>query len=753
MLIRPKKTKSIDMDSKLKDYTIKNGGGANISDSLKAYFGEINQNRGVIAKMDETNNNPELVSGNMRILLTYINQMNFIRKKMTFGKDKNSCKIEFNWTDTLKNANQKSHSIEFEICNVMFNLATLYYNEGLKIASDPTVTKEIRKDATNNFKFAMYIFNWIKEEAGKIPEKERPLDLQDNYMEYCIKLCEINGQNQIYIIAKETSPKEFLLHAKILLGLSDLYRNITGIGAMIQSKKISNDYLDYYQNRTIYYQGRMFLEIKNNWKKNFDEKGKGYGEMSFYQNLALNEFSECNKSIKKTGKFIKIEDFEAEFKQVTEEKKEIDDLNSRIYHENVPEKEETKYESKILMSKALPEELYIDENEHKAKEDEKINLPDIDSLVPHEVIEMLERYKVKVNELITANLDKNENEGTISNFIQELQLRKRLTAKEGEGDEEDRPQLPQELWEKISHVQQIGCTSGLNKIMQGIIAKSNYLINSLENLLHSFQAEDNDDRACRQRFRDDWAREPSLKLNFQMVQAAQQFIKNIRQTQTFDQQARNEISNNSSYFDKLMLPLERLNQNIPEKPKKGNDALSPEEEEVKKEIQKLHEFSDKCTRIIKPIFSKLNDESEVIQQFIEVVKKKNTEQAVYEQNKAIYNAKFEELASITEEVKKQEQVISQLVQKNYDKIIIQKDEEEEKMKMDYFRHLNELTDMFMAKYEKIMKGDKYYNDLKEKIDKLIKSGNDWMIKRSDEKIELVKYLTTVHNKIRRKTNL
>ena len=44
----------------------------------------------------------------------------------------------------------------------------------------------------------------------------------------------------------------------------------------------------------------------------------------------------------------------------------------------------------------------------------------------------------------------------------------------------------------------------------------------------------------------------------------------------------------------------------------------------------------------------------------------------------------------------------------------------------------------MAKYEKIMKGDNYYNELKEKVDKLVQYGNDWMIKRSDEKNALIK---------------
>lgn len=53
--------------------------------------------------------------------------------------------------------------------------------------------------------------------------------------------------------------------------------------------------------------------------------------------------------------------------------------------------------------------------------------------------------------------------------------------------------------------------------------------------------------------------------------------------------------------------------------------------------------------------------------------------------------------------------------------------------MEFFRTLDQYTNMYMNKYEKVKKGDKYYNDLYQKITQLIKSGNDWMIKRSDEK--------------------
>ena len=737
--IKLKKCKSIDIDSKLKEYLIKNSEKSSLTDSIKDFFSQVGQNREVMVKMDDSKKEPEHIKENIKIITSYINQINLLRKKMTFGKEKYSCKIEFNWTDTVKGSNCKSVFIEFEICNAMYNLATYYFYEGLYLASTDSAKKETLKDATNCFKNAMYIYDWIKEEIKKIPEKEIPIDLHEANLDYCITLCEINGQKQIYKIAKETSPKEFVLHSKLLNEISSLYKRAGSLYSSVNLKKSVSEQITFYQNRSIYYKGQMYLELKNEGKKKFDEKGKGYGEVTYFQGLALNEFLECQKTIKKLVKYLKVEQFEAELKKVADDKKEIDDLNNRIYHEALPRSDEIKIESKNLMSKSLPEELYIEENESKAKSDERIFCPDLDLLAPKEIKDMIGRYKPQINELISGNLDKCENEGTISNYIQELNLPKKITIKKDEqlNEDDDLRKLPQELWEKIEKIQQIGGSEGLNKIMQGIKGKSNFLIGNLENLLHSFEAEDKDDRANRLRYRDKWIREPSLKLNFQMVQAAQSYIKSIRQTQTFDQQASNEIAVDSQYFDTLMLPLVQLNRNIPIDKKPQRDLI-PEEKEVRTEILKLYELSDKCTEIIKPIFSNANDDSRLVEAFMAVLNNKDTEQSIYEKNKVEYEAKFEELKKASEEVKKQEEVITELVKKHTDVIIPKVDESEENRIIEYFRHLDELCNMFMAKYEKIMKGDNYYNDLKEKVDKLVQYGNDWMIKRSDEKNALIK---------------
>ncbi len=53
--------------------------------------------------------------------------------------------------------------------------------------------------------------------------------------------------------------------------------------------------------------------------------------------------------------------------------------------------------------------------------------------------------------------------------------------------------------------------------------------------------------------------------------------------------------------------------------------------------------------------------------------------------------------------------------------------------MSYFANLYQTSNIFMDKYEKVIKGDKYYNDMNDKIDQHIKYSNDLMIQRSKEK--------------------
>ena len=729
-----KKTKAIDMDSKLKEYVIKNYDNESLTEKVKSYFAELTQNRNVISQMGELQESIDQLKQNINIITSYINQIMAIKQKMTFGKENYSCKIEFTWNDTIKGSNWHSYNIWFEVYNALFNLATSYYCLGIEVGKAAT-EKNGHKEASKYYKHAMYLFNVIKEEAStKIPEKELPLDLFPEHMSYCMAICEIKGQTEIYKIAKETSPKEFSLHSKLALEISQLYGKARSLCEGPQTKKGTSDYIiSYLENRISYYKAVMARDLKEGSKKNFDDSGLGYGEMVFYQGVLVQALLECQKTIKKCSKIVNVEDFEKELEEEQKAGQEMLDLNQRIYHQLVPNPEEVTFDKKNMMSMALPEDLYIRENAEKAKKDEKIFCPDLELLVPKEVKNMINGYKTKMNEFIAKNLDQYETEVTINNFIQNLFLPKKLTQRPDEINENEPPsEFPPQLWEKIERVQQMGGTNALNRIMQGIMNKTGYLIGQCENLLHSLEAEDRDDTMMRQKFGNKWIREPSQKLNFKLVQGAQQYISNLQKTKQFDQQENNEIMNNAHYFEQLTLSREQLVNKIPRREELKEKEL-PEEKEVRTEILKLYELGDKSMNVIKPIYADLNDDSVIVGHFIEVLAKKTTENAIYEKFKEEYEGKFGDLKTLSDQIKQQKEVINNVVQKNSDKIRNKPQPNINNEAMNYFRMLDQYANMYLSKYEKLMKGDKYYNGLYEKITNLVKLGNEWMIKRSDEK--------------------
>lgn len=735
MLINKLKTcKAIDLDSKFKEYVIKNYDDASLTDKIKSYFSEINQCRSVMSQMGEVQDSIDQLKQNISIILSYINMLSAIKQKMTFGKESYSCKIEFTWTDTIKGSKYSSYNIFFEIYNSMFNLATCYYNLATQLGKNAT-EKIGHKEACKYYRQAMYLYDVIKEEANlKIIEKELPLDLFPPHLDYCKILCEIQGQLEIYYIATETSKKDFTLRAKLLNVVSELYANAKVLSEGPQTKKGTKDELEYFLiNRSEYYKALMYKELREESRKKFDDVGEGYGEMIFYQGRNVASLLECQKTIKKCGKLVNADEFENMLKAEQNEGANMLDLNERIYHQRIPQEEEIVLEKKNMMNMVLPEGLYIRENSEKLKNDEKAYCSDLDLLVPKQVKNMIENYKNKMNELISKNLDLYENDLTIQKFIKELYLPRKLTIRPGEEDLTLPPvEIPIQLWQKLEQVKNLGGPRHLANIMQGIMNKSNFLINELENLLRSLEAEDKDDQMYRQQYKEKWIREPSQKLNFKLVQGAQQYIASLNNTKKYDIQENNEIMDNAKFFDELMLPRDQLLSKIPRREELEEKEI-PEEKEVRESIMKLYELGDKCMNIIRPIFNELNDDSNIVGQFIEVLAKKSTENAIFEKYKEEYMKKLDGLKVLNDEIKKQKDVVNQTLQKNMQKIRDKQKPPLSNEAIEFFNYLDQYANLFMNKYEKIKKGDNYYNDIYQKISSLIKNGEEWMIKRSDEK--------------------
>ena len=420
------------------------------------------------------------------------------------------------------------------------------------------------------------------------------------------------------------------------------------------------------------------------------------------------------------------------------------DLNNRIYKQPTNEDSNFKLDSKILMNPVLPDDLYFGKNNEKAKEEGENICPELDMLIPPQTKEMIDRYKQRMGEFLQQNISQYETEKSVNNFLQNLHLPEYLTKKRtGETATQGSMNLPPQLWDKISHVQQLGGTIALNDIMSAIYSKYNYLVSNLENTLNSFKNEENDDNMNRQKYGSKWIRKPSNVLNVKFIETIQNHLKNLQRTNIYDQKQNDDICNNAKYFEKISCSKAKLTSDIPGKAS-GKKAVNSNESQLREEILNLYDLSDKTNDIISPIYDQLNDDSAVLSMFVEVLEKNTTEQAIFTKNKEDYEKKFNELKEVSEQILNQKKVVTDLASKVLPNIMKNQKENEvndgdEAMK--YFKELDKYANLYLNMYEKCKKGEEYYNNLQYKVDEVLAASNQWMIRRNEEKNALISTIT------------
>ena len=116
-----KDAKPLDLISTIKAYIMKNYDASSFDQKVETFLSEVQQNRNVVSTMATITQNLDTLKTNKEILLQYLNQLNTIKGKMTFGQENFCVQIEFQWKDIFKNKSYSSYSINFEYYNVMFN--------------------------------------------------------------------------------------------------------------------------------------------------------------------------------------------------------------------------------------------------------------------------------------------------------------------------------------------------------------------------------------------------------------------------------------------------------------------------------------------------------------------------------------------------------------------------------------------------------------------------------------------------------
>ena len=732
-----KHASNIDIFTKLNDFALKYGSGS--IDKYTNLFREMQQNREVISKISTLKSlTSDQISEQKHILTSYINQLIVIKSKILFGKESYSCKIDFAWTDTIKENKWKSHKINFEYYNALYNLAVIYYMTGLEIGANSKEEKSIKRDAVNNFKKAVCIFRLIKDEAfSSIDQSELPYDLYPTHLDYCEKLSSIAGQKYILQIAEITSKNEFLLHAKLLNNIVDNYAKAYSLSnTSPNSYGGSSEFRNYLNNRISFYKYLMYSKMKDNALKKFNEIGDSYGEALYFQGMGVQELINCQQTIKDCGSHVNIQNFSNTLLKEQALGQDLYEKNEKIYHQPMPKPGSIKIEKKDLMNPTLPEDLFIGENKKKFKDKFNQLNAGLDTLVPQSTREQIHNFRNKVDSYLRENIGQCETEKSIIFFIQNLGLPMHLIERKKDG-EKSMGRFPIPLWEKINKIQQMGGVMGLNGKMQGIMNKSNYLINQCQHTLSSFKKEEADDTQQRQKYGDScWLRKPSNEINFKYIGAIQNYIQNLQNTSKFDKKQQDDIIKMAKDFEVLGLSKEKLEKNIPGD-KSGLNKLSADEETIKNEITKLYNLKDQCMDIINPIYEELNNDENIIPIFVSILESKTTEEAVFKKFKEDYDSKIQKLKEITEEVKKQKNEVSKVVQKYGLKISGNNGYGISDEAKQYFNNLEQKAQSFLHILEKIQKGENYYNGLYQNIDETIKASNKWMISRNEEKKTLI----------------
>ena len=523
---------SIDIISQIKNYIISNYEAASFTPTVEKFLGEVQQNRNVISGLGEVKQNLDSLKSNRQICMHYITQLNLLKSKMSFGKEKIAVSLNFQWKDTLKNSNCSSNNIHFEIYNVMFNLATIYLNiarmESIEAENDDARLKE----AIKSYQYAAGFFDKIKNEAPQsIPEKELPNDLKPNYMTYCSSLCIAYAQKNLITVAenKKTSPA---LIVQLCKGVEDMYRNAQLIAKEKPlCKTLGDQYLYYINNRVNYHEALTYSKLRDDAIANFNKKGEGYGICITYQGALVQCLMNNEKDLKKI-KFPLPKDTLILSKEQQNGAEMLE--KNKVYRNPCPDLSTLpKALQKIMANPAMPPD-YKDNVEDSRE---------LDALIPKEVRQMIEQYKSKMMDFIAQNLNQYENEDTITQYLNSLGLPASLETVLSSSNISD------SLWRNISDIQSRGGTMYLSNLMGTLQKMPGEIKNRIEQSTNLLKNEDAEDQKLRSQYGAKWNRRQSSDLNGNYMRTLEDYKGKLNQAMGCDQSTINDIQNNLKYFE------------------------------------------------------------------------------------------------------------------------------------------------------------------------------------------------------------
>ena len=191
-------------------------------------------------------------------------------------------------------------------------------------------------------------------------------------------------------------------------------------------------------------------------------------------------------------------------------------------------------------------------------------------------------------------------------------------------------------------------------------------------------------------------------------------------------------------FDLISLPREKLNEKIPHKIDSGAIKNCKEATDLRSSLDELDNKKAKAMEIINKIFATLNDDN-VAPQFLQVLQKKMTENAILDNNKGKYMEMFNELQGVTNNIKNLKQSI---VAKNDVFMKVRNDKfKPDPANEEFFRNLDKYVQLFRQKEIQLQQGLNFYKQFNMKLNELNRNITDFLMARDIDKNQLIKYLT------------
>ena len=727
-----KQTSEINLKSKLLEYFIK----LDINnEQLITFITQLQLNRNVISNLKMTYYTLEEVERLRTILTVYISDLNALKSKISFGNS-NGINIEFIWNDTIKNKKWKSKNIEFEYYNSIFNLASCYFMIGIFRLNKLERNNSNDSIIIKNFRYANYLFDLIKREAHQKIEKENlPYDLNP----YCAKLYStfsIIKSQLTFIELGERQQKYFEYLGKNYNGISKLYKNCYELCIKEPLINIVDKiYIKYLYNRIFYYKGKMYLKLKEKEIESFNKDGKRFKYALSYQTLAVINLQECQKTINEVSIYTNVNEFNIFLEKEKKEREDMNYKNKNIYRDGEIDLSKETIEEVIRDQSLIPQDLFIENMKPEINSDYYNKIIILNNIIDPKIKMKVYSFREQMKKYFTLNIANLENEISINSFINSFNLPKRLTSNDEEQNLSFDIQIPLNLWNKIETVQNLGGITGLLTAIQNIINHSEYTLKILNETLYEMNSEEKEDFSFRNQFgKDKWIIVPSNELNKNIVMSLNNHINNLNQMSVLNFQQKNDVLNNSEYFQILSESQGTLNQRIPgSKIIKNN--LNKEENETKQKILFLKDLSQKNEKLKNSVFNYIENDNKIIQLFYD---EKYDEKSIFNSQKAIIDLKINELKKKSDEIKNCENEIKVLISKippPDNNIQIPKEAQ------NFFNNLNAYADFFIKKYNKFKSAGEYFDNLHKEIYKIIKIAKEFLDKRMVEKKALFKYLT------------